>query len=286
MDHRRREDRMGSSEHINRSHQNEDVSRHYLPEEDFLPDEIEDEIPETFTRRRPPKKKTPLIGVLVIIFVVVMIVFAFYWESARREEQQKQAELRKEEMSELPPNFPPPGRSAVQDKLNDFYMIEQDFLPINRYSRSGSLIAKVNGIVIHNIGNPNTTAQQNRNYFASLAQTHERHASAHFIICLDGAILQCVPVDEEAYASNQRNFDTLSIELCHPDETGEFTAETYNAAVFLTAWLSIEFGLTPEGIIRHSEIANTECPRYFTNDEEAWEAFKAAVLAEIKNLRS
>ena len=182
MNHKRADDQTGSSDHIYGSRQNGYENRQYLTDEDFLPQEIKDEIPESFIRRHPPKKKTPLIGVVVILFVVLMIVFAFFWESARREEEQRQAELRREEMDELPPNFPPPGRSAIQDKLNDFYMVDQDFLPINPYSRPGALIPEVNGIVIHNIGNPNTTAQQNRNYFESLAETQERKASAHFII--------------------------------------------------------------------------------------------------------
>jgi len=110
--------------------------------------------------------------------------------------------------------------SEIQEEIDRLAWIEQMPLTINPYSRPGYLLEEVNGIVIHYIGNPATTALQNRNYFESLATSHETYASSNFIVGLVGEIIQCIPVDEIAYASNQRNKDTLSIEICHPDETG------------------------------------------------------------------
>ena len=43
--------------------------------------------------------------------------------------------------------------------------IDQQFLTVNPYSRPGTKLAAVNSIVVHYIGNPGTTAQQNRDYF-------------------------------------------------------------------------------------------------------------------------
>jgi N-acetylmuramoyl-L-alanine amidase CwlA len=85
-----------------------------------------------------------------------------------------------------------------------------------------------------------------------------------------------------AYASNARNADTLSIELCHPDDTGKFTDETYAAAVRLTAWLCNAYGITADSIIRHYDVQGKECPRYFVANEDAWEAFKADVAKEMQ----
>lgn len=45
--------------------------------------------------------------------------------------------------------------------------------------------------------------------------------SSNFIIGMDGEIIQCVPIDEMAYASNTRNSDTVSIECCHPGKDGQ-----------------------------------------------------------------
>ncbi|MCL2247817.1 MAG: peptidoglycan recognition protein family protein [Oscillospiraceae bacterium] len=171
--------------------------------------------------------------------------------------------------------------SPVQHELMELNWVEQYFLDINPFSRPGEYIEQVNGIVIHNIGNPGTTALQNRNYFNNLQHRQYRFASAHFIICLDGAVLQCVPIDELAFASNIRNYDTISIEVTHPDATGRFTHESYVTLVRLTAWLNIKFGLTSDDVIRHADIPGivTDCPRYFVNNPEAWDR----LLEDIDN---
>ena len=85
--------------------------------------------------------------------------------------------------------------------------LDVDLLPINDYSRPARALEKVNGIVVHYTANPGTTAQQNRDYFAGLAESHITHASSHFVIGLEGEIVQCIPCDELAYASTDRNSD-------------------------------------------------------------------------------
>lgn len=90
-----------------------------------------------------------------------------------------------------------------------------------------------------------------------------------------------MPTWEVAYASNSRNYDTVSIECCHPDETGEFTAETYRSVVQLTAWLCEKFGLDSEDVIRHYDITGKDCPRYFVEHEDAWEIFKENVQKSL-----
>ena len=50
-------------------------------------------------------------------------------------------------------------------------VIEEMLLPVNEYSRPGTKLKKIKGIVVHYTGNPGTTAAQNRSYFAGLAET-------------------------------------------------------------------------------------------------------------------
>lgn len=161
--------------------------------------------------------------------------------------------------------------------------VTQAYLPVNEFSRPGLPLEKVNGVVVHYVGNPETTAEQNRSYFNNLSQTGETYASSHFIIGLEGEILQCVPLSEIAYCSNTRNDDTISIECCHPDETGQFTEETYQALVKLTAWLCEEFRLQEEDVIRHYDITGKECPKYFVDNQEAWLQFKEDVSRALQN---
>ena len=155
--------------------------------------------------------------------------------------------------------------------------ISQQLLTINDYSRPGTELERVKGIVIHYTGNPGTTAMQNRNYFESLAEKKDTKASSHFIIGLSGEIIQCVPLEEVAYASNERNWDTISIECCIDNSEGKFNEKTYDALVELTAWLVGEYNLKIEDIIRHYDVTGKSCPKYFVEHESAWEDFKLDV---------
>ena len=162
--------------------------------------------------------------------------------------------------------------------------VEKDYLTVNPYSRPGDALEKINGVVIHYVGNPGTTAHANRNYFQSLSSGRENtYASSHFIVGLEGEVIQCVPLTEVSYASNTRNGDTVSIEVCHPDETGEFSPVTYDRTVELTAWLCRAFELDPEtDVIRHYDVTGKECPRYYVEHPEAWDDFRADVASEMK----
>ena len=164
---------------------------------------------------------------------------------------------------------------GLEDLLEPDY--EVNLLTPNEYSRPGIALDKVNGIVIHYTAHPGSSARANRDYFESLSISHETMASSHFIIGLDGEVVQCIPTAEISYASNDRNDDTISIECCHPDETGEFTEQTYDSLVQTTAWLCVKFDLTTKDVIRHYDVTGKDCPRYFVQNEGAWKKFKKDV---------
>ena len=157
-----------------------------------------------------------------------------------------------------------------------------ELLDINEYSRPGIPLEQINGIVIHYTANPGSTAQNNRDYFEGLKDSHETKVSSHFVVGIEGEIVQCIPSSEIAYASNSRNSDTLSIECCHPDETGKFTDATYTSLVRLTGWLCYRFNLTSEDVIRHYDVTGKICPKYYVDHPEAWEQFKTDVGEQIK----
>lgn len=161
--------------------------------------------------------------------------------------------------------------------------LDVQLLTPNEYSRPQIALNQINGIVIHYTANPGASAQDNRNYFENLQNgSSGTHASSHFIVGLDGEIIQCIPSTEISYASNDRNTDTLAIECCHPDETGEFTDETYDSLVYLTAWLCLNFDVDPDQVIRHYDITGKDCPKYFVEHEDAWERFIADVKSTIE----
>ena len=175
----------------------------------------------------------------------------------------------------------PRGPQADGVALPDY--VQEDYLPLNEWSRPGTELPQIKGVVIHYVGNPGTTAQANRNYFASLASGQDGvYASSHFVVGLEGEVIACVPLTEMAYASNTRNDDTVAIEVCHPDETGQFAPVTYDRVVELTAWLCETFRLDPRtDVIRHYDVSGKICPKYYVDEPAAWDQLLADVESRM-----
>ena len=162
--------------------------------------------------------------------------------------------------------------------------MQTKLLEPNEYSRPQISLKKVKGIVVHYTANPGTDAMDNRNYFNNLPEINKGkkkpvYASSHFVIGLTGQIIQCIPLEEIAYTSNERNYDTISIECCHPDKTGKFNEATYKALAVLTAYLCIRYDLESEDVIRHYDVTGKLCPLYYVEHEDKWMQF----LSELEN---
>lgn len=141
--------------------------------------------------------------------------------------------------------------------------IQQMLLTPNKYSRPQTPLKTVTKIAVHYVGNPNTTAKNNRDYFEN-QRFGGRYVSSHFIVGLGGEIIQCIPTSEVSYCTNQANSYSISIECCHPDATGKFTAATEQALAELCAYLCGQFGLTSDDIIRHYDVTGKQCPLYWS----------------------
>ena len=159
--------------------------------------------------------------------------------------------------------------------------VDVQLLSINEWSRPGIKVDSIEKVVVHYLANPKTTAQENHDYFESLKNLQNTYMSANYVVGLNGEIIQCIPTWEIAYASNERNGDTVSIECCHPDDSGFFTDETYCSLVQLTAWLCNKYGLTADQVIRHYDVTGKLCPKYFVEHEDAWKAFRKDVAYAI-----
>lgn len=156
-------------------------------------------------------------------------------------------------------------------------LITKDYLTVRKRSRPGYKLTSVENVVVHYVANPGTSAKNNRNYFNTQTNTY---VSAHFIIDMNGSIIQCIPTNEIAYANGtaESNYSSISIECCHPDNTGKFTEETYISLVKLVSWLCNEFDLDEDDVLRHYDITGKSCPKYFVNNKAEWEKFKDALL--------
>lgn len=165
-------------------------------------------------------------------------------------------------------------RELIRENDTKKPLIKEEFLTVNPYSRPAEPLTEVRNIFVHYTANKDTSAEQNRSYFENLGITGERSASAHFVIGYEGEIIQCLPLDEIAYAVKTRNYDSISIECCFVDENGKFTDATYQSLLQLTAWLLREYKLTPNDVLRHYDVGGKKCPLYFVEHEDSWEQFR------------
>lgn len=197
-----------------------------------------------------------LLVTVAALLVLSLLVAAVWWLSPLRRANQRVQALRE---------------AVVPD------YVTADYIPSVGTARSGRALADFNGIVIHYVGNPGTSAAGNRNYFAKIGTP----VVSHFVVGLEGEILQCLPLWERSVASNNRNKDTISIEVCHPDDSGQFNPATYAAVVRLTAWLCETGDLSTAQVIRHYDVSGKECPRYYVRNEAAWQQFLTDVQSQL-----
>lgn len=197
----------------------------------------------------------------------------------------------------------------MTSNINNSLTIIDDLLTISPWTRPGVIRNITKGIIVHWVGNPNTTAKNNRDYFESLSKSHVTSASANYIIGLQGEILCMVPMEEKAYASGwpiysditrthfdgKINDESISIETCHLDDVGTYTTITYTNMVKLCAYLLDKYHLSSKDhLFRHFDICGEgiaygqqwkkkDCPRFFVNNPNEWDKFKMNVFNSQKN---
>lgn len=229
--------------------------------------------------KRIIKKRVML--VLSLMLVLVISLMALKWFDSRQagapEQSAAQTEANNKTWLDIFGKKDHKVIPADRLKLPDW--IEVAYITPNQYSRPGTKLDAVNAVVIHYVGNPGTNGWQNHVFYENLATTGETYVSSNFIIGLDGTVILCVPLDEVAYASNDRNHDTISIECCHPTADGSFTEATYQSLIKLVDWLKDTYGLSMDEVIRHYEVTGKICPKYYVENPDAWERF----LKDVEN---
>lgn len=219
------------------------------------------------------KNKTKCIMKRVVFFMLVMLLVLLCYVIQKNQGILLSSLFQQHDMDKLSKN-----------KQFGELSIQEEYLTKNEYSRPGTKIERITGIVVHYTGNPGTSAEANRNYFQKLAYDHSGYASAHFVVGLEGEIIQCVPLEEQAFATRTRNNDTIGIEVCHPDAAGKYNEKSYKTLIKLAAQLCIKYGLTEQDVIRHYDVTGKICPRYYVEHENEWEKLRKDIGIEIKNL--
>lgn len=232
-------------------------------------------------KKRKRERRRLFLAYGVMVFAVVGIAFSILHRHSRKEGAMQSVEAAEAELFAMTE-----GAARVREVTEmERPKLDVQLLTVNEYSRPGVVLEEVNGIVVHYTANPGTSAMANRNYFEGLKDSHAAKVSSHFIIGIEGEVVQCIPCAEWAYASNERNGDTISIECCIPDESGAFTERTYDSLVELVSWLCFRYGLTEEDLLRHYDVTGKSCPKYFVEQPDAWDAFREDVADYMEKKR-
>lgn len=192
--------------------------------------------------------------------------------------------------------------------------IERDLLTVNEWSRPGRKLVEVLGIIFHWVGNPETSAQMNRDYFESRKNGKLGYGSAHAVIDMDGGVVQTIPDDEVAYhvgsaqldpmsgrvytdwararfgrfakfpEANSPNNCTIGIEMCHIDWAGHFTSETIKTATDLAVTYCAAYKLDPFTQIgtHFGTVGWKKCPRLWSNQPELLKDFRVEVKRRME----
>lgn len=220
------------------------------------------------TFRKKAGRRARISQFFAIAWIIAMSAAIIFMGKAFYQSRQKSPVLKNDTTAK---SFFEEGLVAGDEEQEQKPEILENFLTVSEYNRPGTKLACVNNIFVHYTANPGTSAAQNRSYFENLGQTHERAASAHFIIGYEGEIVQCIPLEEEAYAVVERNGDSISIECCFLEEDGSFTQETYDSLIKMLAWLTDKYDLEPQDILRHYDCGGKLCPIYYVEHEDAWQ---------------
>ena len=191
-------------------------------------------------------------------------------------------------------------------------IIFKKLLTKNPFTRSGRRLVECRAVILHYVGVPGQRAAVTWSYFEKDCPLKKRHASAHYIVDLDGDIYHAIPDNEVAFhcgtsaldpvsgkiytdwarmkfgrfvsdpARNSPNNCTIGIELCI-DRNGIFTADTQRAAIQLIANLLQEYNLTAEDIGHHKQVVGWKnCPAPWIKEPKLFEEFKEEVRRKLE----
>lgn len=187
------------------------------------------------------------------------------------------------------------------------YPITKDFIPKNPFTRPGTPLKAVRGVVVHWTANENAGADDvaHMRYLEGTAIKTERYASAAYFVDHD-SILNVVPEKEMTYHVGAKRYTTqrlgsypnnctIGIEVC-VNRKGEDFKKAIDRSAYLAATLLVRYNLSIIDLYRHYDVTGKDCPRYFVYDDSAraygyesaalaWKDFKMSVVAYMDAIR-
>lgn len=141
-------------------------------------------------------------------------------------------------------------------------------------------------IVVHYTANKGDTALNNVKYFSN----NKVSASAHYFVD-ENCIYTSVPETDTAYHCGGKlqgsgghawykkctNSNSLGIEMCMHDKSGNLRDKVIGNCMKLVAYLMEKYGISIDNVIRHYDVTGKMCPLPFVKNERMWLEFKGGI---------
>lgn len=162
------------------------------------------------------------------------------------------------------------------------------FVQKNKFSRPGTKLTAVKGLIIHWVGANGSTDENNAAFFDGPDGGGGRYAGAHLFVDKDSAT-QIIPFDEVTYHANDKscrisklganaNLTTIGVEMC-VEKDGTLHPDTVARTVQLAAHLCTFYKLGVNDIYRHYDITGKNCPAPWVANPSLFVQFKNDVNA-------
>ena len=164
--------------------------------------------------------------------------------------------------------------------------ITDSLIPKNKYNRPGTK-STPKRICVHYTGDCGATAEQLSKYWQNVAAGVFKEkpwswTSAQYIVGLDGEVIRCIPDSEIAYAAANQNADTIHIEVCYKQKSGEFEEKSIAALGELVRSLMKKYAIPAGKVVRHYDLTGKLCPAYYV-DEARWNTLHERITSESKS---
>lgn len=218
-------------------------------------------------------KKMAIQGAAILLLIIVAVIGVLNQKGCGKDKSGKDKETQQEVDKT-------PGEGAAQGTLEAPDWVIENFIRKHEDSRPGTAIEQVQGIVLHATGAPGKSAEAIRSEFDLLDKGETGSAASHFVIGIDGTVIQCIPLSEISPAADQQGVAYLSIECCHIDDSGKFSKATYETLTRLVKWLLESYDLEPEAVKRHYDVTGDSCPSYYVDNGDSWNQFMVDIGGE------
>src|SRR5574344_1226126 len=159
--------------------------------------------------------------------------------------------------------------------------IENRLIDISENTRPNEKVIKVHKVILHHCPLKEKSAIFNRNYINNLKYQDNIFCSYHYIVGLDGKIINIIPEEETALHTNILAIDNYSIGIgiCNSDRyENKISKKEINSLKFLCNYLASKYNLDKNfDIIRCYDIINKRSPYFVVDCSYFFSDFKYSI---------